>query len=76
MSAAEDLYRQALALPEDERRALTAKLVASLPDEDDDIDPADVAEARRRLEEHRRDPSRALTSEQARARLDARRAAR
>ena len=75
MSAAEDLYRQALALPEDERRELAAKLVASLPHEDD-LDPAEVDEARRRLEEHRRDPSLALTVEQAKTRLEARRAAR
>jgi Putative addiction module component len=48
MSAAEDLYRQALALPEDERRDLAAKLVASLTAEDPLDTPAFVAELDRR----------------------------
>ncbi len=35
MSAAEDLLRQALALPDDERRALAVRLLESV----DDVDP-------------------------------------
>lgn len=73
MSAAEDLLRQALSLPEDERRDLVAKLAASLPEDDedacDDLDPEDIADAVRELEAHRADPSQAIDAATIRARL-------
>ena len=59
MSAAEDLYRQALALAEEERRTLVERIAASLATSDDgvELDPADVAEASRELDAHLADPS-------------------
>lgn len=74
MSAAEYLYRQALALPGDERRKLAARLVASLvEDEDEDdgieLDPADVAEAGRELDAHLADPSTSIDETTFRARV-------
>ncbi len=59
MSAAEDLYRQALALPEDERRALAERIAASVTGADDgvELDPEDVAAASLELDDHLADPS-------------------
>ncbi len=49
MSAAEDLYRQALALPEEERRRLARKLAASAqPAEPEAFDAKTLAELERR----------------------------
>lgn len=77
MSAAEDLYRQALALPEAERLALVERIAATLAGgDDDDLDPEDVALALHEMEEHRRDPSTSLSADEARAWLAERRASR
>jgi putative addiction module component (TIGR02574 family) len=48
MSAAEDLYRQALALPEEERRRLARKLAVSLAAEPEALDAETIAELERR----------------------------
>jgi hypothetical protein len=76
VTAAKDLYRQALTLPMEERRELVELIAASISDDASDLDPSEVAAALRELEDHRRDPSGALSSEDARAWLAARRASR
>ena len=76
MTAAKDLYRQALTLPTEERRELVELIAASISDDANDLDLAEVAAAMCELDEHRRDPSGSVSADDAREWLAARRASR
>lgn len=67
------LLAEILRLPKDERLELGQELWDSLIDDDDWMPTKEqLAEARRRLEEHRRDPSTAIPAEEVLARLQSR----
>jgi putative addiction module component (TIGR02574 family) len=67
------LIAEAMRLPSDERLQLGEDLWNSLIDDEQWVPtPAQLAEARRRLEEHRRNPSTAVPAERVLARLKSR----
>ncbi len=67
------LFAQAMSLPRDERVQLVMELWEIVVDEEAWKPSAEqLAEARRRLEEHRRDPSTAIPAEKVLERLRAR----
>ena len=72
------LLAEILRLPEDERRELVDEIRESLPphaDDDDDefsLTPEQEAEIDRRIEEHEKDPSRAIPWEEVLADLRSR----
>jgi putative addiction module component (TIGR02574 family) len=68
------LRDELMRLPADERVKLAHDLLDSVPDPDEgpSVSEALLAEAKRRLAEHRADPSTAVLWEQARARLRSR----
>jgi putative addiction module component (TIGR02574 family) len=67
------LIDEAMRLPRDERLQLGEDLLNSVIDDDQWMPtPDQLAEARRRLEEHRRDPSTAIPAERVLARLQSR----
>ena len=60
-----ELEEQALRLSPAERELLATRLLSSLDGEfDDDVDPAQLAEWNRRLDEMRADPSAGIAAEQ------------
>ena len=68
-----ELIAEAMRLPSDERLQLSEDLWNSVIDDEQWMPtPDDLAEARRRLEEHRRDPSTAIPVERVLARLQSR----
>lgn len=67
------LIAEVMRLPRDERLQLGEKIWNSLIDDEQWVPtPDQLAEARRRLEEHRRDPSTAVSAERVLARLQSR----
>lgn len=67
------LIAEAMELPREERLQLGEDLWNSVVDDERWLPTADqLAEARRRLEEHRRDPSTAIPAERILARLQSR----
>ena len=67
------LIAEALRLPREERLQLGEEIWNSLVDDEQWMPtPDQLAEARRRLEEHRRDPSTAIPAERVLARLKSR----
>jgi putative addiction module component (TIGR02574 family) len=69
------LRDQVMQLPPEERLELAHDLLDSVPANDENLPPVtdvQLAEAKRRLAEHRRDPSTAVPWEEVRARLRAR----
>jgi putative addiction module component (TIGR02574 family) len=67
------LIAEALRLPREERLQLGEDLWNSLIDDEQWLPtPEQLAEARRRLEDHRRDPSTAIPAERVLARLQSR----
>ena len=67
------LMEEAMRLPCDERLQLGEDLLNSVLDDEQWMPTADqLSEARRRLEEHRRDPSTAIPAERVLARLQSR----
>jgi putative addiction module component (TIGR02574 family) len=68
-----NLIAEAMRLPREERLQLGEDLLNSLIDDEEWLPtPEDLAEARRRLEDHRRDPSTAIPAERVLARLQSR----
>jgi putative addiction module component (TIGR02574 family) len=68
-----DLMAEAMRLPSEERLQLSEDLWNSVIDDEQWMpSPDDIAEARRRLEEHRRNPSAAIPVERVLARLQSR----
>ena len=67
------LFAEAMRLPRDERLQLGEEIWNSLIEDENWLPTAEqLAEARRRLEEHRRDPSTAIPAERVLARLQSR----
>ena len=67
------LIDEAMRLPRDERLRLGEELLDSVIDDEQWVPtPEQLAEARRRLEEHRRSPSTAIAADRVLARLQSR----